>query len=104
MGSTPRKSVIVLLALMPHSQHHDLRGTDNLLQRNIPRSSEWDDQFSLHGVLRRLAEAKGCDRKLPLSDRSDGVDCRLGIVEIFRCLGPFKQEIEESFQIRFSGR
>lgn len=78
---------MVLLALMPHRQHHDLRGTDNLIRRNIPGSPEWDDQFSLHGVLRRLAEAEGCDRKLPLCDRSDGVDCRLGIVEIFGCLG-----------------
>jgi len=61
-------------------------------------------QFSLHRALRRLAEAVGCDRKLLLRDRPDGVDCRLGMVEVFGCLGPFKQEIEQTFQIRFSGR
>ena len=89
---------------MPHRQHHDLRNTDNLIQREIPGASEWDDQFSLHRALCRLAEALGCDRKLLLRDRPDGVDCRLGMVEVFSCLGPFKQEIEQTFQIRFSGR
>jgi hypothetical protein len=44
-------SVIVLFTLVAHRQHDHLRRTDDLVQRDISRVSERDDQFALRRVL-----------------------------------------------------
>jgi hypothetical protein len=43
--------VIVLFTLVAHRQHDHLRRTDDLVQRDISRVSERDDQFALRRVL-----------------------------------------------------
>lgn len=97
LGSTPRKSVIVLLALIPHRQHHNLRGTDTLIQRNLPGSSEWDDQFSLHGVLRRLAEAPDPLQRSVTAERQNSSTEPLPL-RIELGLQPFQHRLELSTQ------
>jgi len=66
------------------------------------RTAEGDDQLALCRVLSCSTEAEGRDRQAGPRRRPDGVDRRLGAVEVFRRLGLIEQEVEEALQVSFS--
>jgi len=90
---------MVLFTLEAHRQHNYLRRTDDLVQGDIACAGERDDQFALCRVLRSLAEAEGRDGQAVLHAGPYGVDCRLGTIEVFGCVGLVEQKIKEALQI-----
>lgn len=97
-------SVIVLFALMPYRQDHDLRSADDLEQRDIPCAAERNDQLPLRRVTGGLAKAEWRHGQPVLRGRSDRVDRGLRVIKVFTCLGAVEQEIKEPRQVGLSRR
>lgn len=96
--------MVVLFTLVTLSEDDDLRGTDDLVQRDISCAAERDDQFALRRVLGSFAEAERGDGKAVLRGRPDCFDHCLGTIKVLGRLGQVEQEVEEASQVSFGAR
>ncbi|MDH6590532.1 hypothetical protein M2165_000421 [Variovorax sp. TBS-050B] len=94
-------SVVILLQLMPYSEHDDRGGTHNLIKQDITAGSEGNNQFATQTIAPCcLAVDKRCLGQVCLGRHLDGRDRAFRKIQVLDRFSAVNQVLKEPEEIR----